>query len=226
MKRSIRQEAPICRICDKFWEEFLAYSEAWEKAAAHEDQLVAAESEEAEAIIQRAAGIEDADQASAFRLYLEAAEAGSAWASARVGWHYWTGTAVAADPELALGYYYRAIGGGSWMAFIHFARILAQLDRHDDCDRTLEEGVACGFVPAYFWLGWLRYQREKTAKVRREVRPLLAHAARHGHPYAQLVLGRWMMLGKLGLRDVPRGVRLTTQGAWRFCRAVNAGKGA
>jgi TPR repeat protein len=213
---SSRRRALICKVCDKFWDDFSAYSDAWERAASNEDQLLSAESSESWALIQRAAEIEEVDGDSAFRLYREAAEAGSVWSLERVGWHYWTGTGVAADRQIALDYYYRAICGGSWRATIHYARLLAELDRFDDCERTLEDGVASGFVPAYFWLAWLRYKRSETAKVRREVRPLLDQAATLGHPEAKMLLARWMMLGKLELRDIPRGWRWTLEGAWSF----------
>jgi TPR repeat protein len=195
----------ICKVCNKFWDDFSAHSDAWERAVSNEDELLAAETGESWALIQRAAEVEDVDPVSAFRLYREAAEAGSVWSSERVGWHYWTGTSVAADPQIALEYYYRAICGGSWGATIGYARLLAEVDRFDDCEQTLEDGVASGFVPAYFWLAWFRYKRSETAKVRRAVRPLLYHAATLGHPDAKLLLARWMMLGKLGLRDIPRG---------------------
>ncbi len=202
----------MCRVCDKFWEAVSAHSDTWERAASNEDQLLSAETSESWALIQHAAEIEEVDPASAFRLYREAAEAGSVWSLERVGWHYWTGTGVAADPHIALEYYYRAICGGSWGATIHYARLLAELGRHDDCERALMDGVNTGFVSAYFWLAWLRYKRSGTAKVRREVRPLLDHAATRGHPKAKLLLARWMMLGKLGLRDVPRGWRWAIDG--------------
>lgn len=102
------------------------------------------------------------------------------------------------------------------MATIYYARLLAELGHHDDCERTLENGVASDFVPSYFWLAWFRYQQSKTAKVRREVRPLLEHAAEKGHPEAKFLLARWMVLGKLGLRDIPRGFSLAVQGAVSF----------
>lgn len=102
------------------------------------------------------------------------------------------------------------------MATIYYARLLSELGHYDDCERTLENGVASDFVPAYFWLAWFRYQQSKTTKVRREVRPLLEYAAIKGHPEAKLLLARWMVLGKLGLRDIPRGFRLAVQGAVSF----------
>lgn len=102
------------------------------------------------------------------------------------------------------------------MATIHYARLLAELGHHDACERTLENGVASDFVPAYFWLARCRYEQSKTPRVRREVRPLLEYAADKGHPEAKLLLARWMGLGKFGLRDIPRGWRLAAQGAVSF----------
>jgi TPR repeat protein len=166
-------------------------------------------------LIQRA-GREDTDPPSAFRLSLEAAEAGSIWSMEKVGWHYWTGTGVAADPRMALEYYHRACCNGSWMATIHYARLLEELGHHDDCERVLENGVESDFVPAYFWLAWCRYHRSKTTKVQREVRPLLEYAASRGHPEAKLLLARWMVHGGLGLGAVPRGFWLAVQGAISF----------
>lgn len=102
------------------------------------------------------------------------------------------------------------------MATIHYARLLAELGHYDHCERTLENGVASDFVPAYYWLAWYRYERSKTTKVRREVRPLIEYAAEKGHPAAKALLARWMVLGKFGLRDIPRGCRLAIQGAASF----------
>ena len=206
----------ICKLCDRFWDVFRAHSQAWETSASNDEELLSEESDQAWRLIQRAAEIEDTDRPAAFQLYVEAAEAGSVWSLEKIGWHYWTGTGVAADPRRALEYFHRAICGGSWMATIYYARLLAELGHHDDCEQTLEDGVASDFVPAYFWLAWYRYQRSKSAQVRKKVRPLLEYAAEKGHPHAKLLLARWMMLGKLGLRDIPRGFRLAAQGAVSF----------
>jgi hypothetical protein len=107
------------------------------------------------------------------------------------------------------------------MATIDYARLLAELGHHDECEQTLDNGIAAGFIPAFFWLAWLRYERSKTARARKEVRPLLDHAAQHGHPQAKLLLGRWMMLGKLGMREIPHGCRLVIE-ALSFLRREQA----
>lgn len=106
--------------------------------------------------------------------------------------------------------------GGSWIATIAYARLLAEVGRQGDCETVLKDGVALDFVPAYFWLAWLRYLKAKTPKVRREVRPLLELAARHGHPAAKFFLSRWMARGQLGLLEVPRGWILVVQEAVDF----------
>ena len=204
-----------CRICDRVWDRIWAQTDSWERTASSETAPHPDESGRNRNLIERAGEIAEADPATSFRLYLEAAEGGSVWAMVCVGWHYWSGNGVAADPYAALEYYHRAIAGGSWMDTIYYARLLAELERHDDCERILNEGVALGFVPAYFWLGWTRCQRSNDPRVRTKVRPLMEHAADNGHPTAKLFLARWMALGHLRRRDVPRGwVLLVRAVAW------------
>lgn len=193
-----------CAKCDMEWDRLWAHSDAWERDISNETELLSEETDDSWDLIQRAGRAGD-DPAASFQLYLEAAEGGSAWSLERIGWHYWTGTGVAADPNMALKYYHRAIGAGSWMATLYYARLLAELGRHDDCETTLNGGVASGFVPSCFWLGWCRYARSKTPRTCREVRPLMEHAADQGHPMAKLFLARWMALGHLGLHNIPRG---------------------
>lgn len=113
------------------------------------------------------------------------------------------------QPRQAQEYYRRAIQGGSWTATIHYARLLDELGHYETCDQVLEDGVALGFVPSYFWLAWLRYKRSKTREACREVRPLLEYAARAGHPGARRKLSDWMLLGRFGPRAIFRGVLLS-----------------
>jgi TPR repeat protein len=197
----------------ELWEEirerenasFWGRTDAWERSASNYFALLAREPEERRVLIENGDKLFDSSPATAFQFYVEAAEAGSVCSMEQVGWHYWTGTGVAADRSLALEYYHRAILGGSWSATIAYARLLEKAGRREDCENYLRECVAMGFTPAYFWLAWLRYHRDRTPTVRREIRPLLEYAARQGHPAARVFLARWMARGQLGLLNVPRG---------------------
>ncbi|MFA6117035.1 MAG: hypothetical protein WC729_23760 [Sphingomonas sp.] len=125
-----------------------------------------------------------------------------------LAWHHHTGTGVPPDFEQAQEYYRRAISGGSWMATIGYARLLALHGHYDHCEKLLEDGVGSDFIPAYFWLAWFRHERSPGGKARRAVKPLLEYAADKGHPGAKIILGRWLTIGKFGIREIPRGIRL------------------
>lgn len=195
---------------DQIYQDFWAETDAWESAAANEDELWSKESDENLELIQRAAQMEYGESA-AFDLLLEGVKAGSVWCQQMVGWHYWTGIGVATDQNLALKYYHSAICGGSWIATLRYARALHEVGQYDDCERVLKDGISCGFVPSYYWLAWFRHKRLGTRAVREEVRPLLEHAAKEGHPAAKEVLAHWMRSGKLRLRDIPRGWLMAAQ---------------
>jgi TPR repeat protein len=197
----------MCKFCERFWQRFWRHSDAWERARSNDQELWSKESERTQELIKRASAMSVADPA-AFELYREAADAGSVMSIGRIGWQYWTGTGTSADLGKAQEYYRRAIQGGSWTATIHYARLLAELGHYDTSDKVLEDGVAVGFVPAYFWLAWLRYKRSKTREACRKVRPLLEYAARAGHPGARRKLAYWMLLGRFGPREIFRGVLL------------------
>lgn len=199
-------------LCDRFCTEFNASvwdrSDAWERAHSNAYDIWSAETEANLALIERARLLNESDPEAAFRIRLEAARAGSVWAMERVGWHYHTGTAVAADFGRAQQYYHDALSAGSWTATIKYARLLAEHGHFDFCESVLEDGVRSDFVPAHFWLAWFRFKQSRSRKTCREIRPLLEHAAEQGHPGAKLVLARLMARGKFGLRAIPESFRL------------------
>lgn len=209
-----------CKLCARWRARLWEKSDAWERARSNESELWSEEPVRNRELIEQAYDTHKTDPAAAFRLYLEAAEAGSAWAMDVVAWHYETGIVVAADLDKAQEYYCRAVCAGSWMATIYYARLLAEHGDHDDCERVLEDGVSSDFVPAYFWLAWFRYQRCKSRKVCREIRPMLERAAGTGHPAAQVMLGQLMIRGKFGLREIPAGFKLGLR--WVFRSAADA----
>ncbi|MDQ4086411.1 MAG: hypothetical protein M3177_00115 [Pseudomonadota bacterium] len=189
-----------------------SYSDAWERAHSNDAELWQEETARNRELNEQAYAVEDTDPAAAFRLYLEAAEAGSPWGMEMVGRHYDWGIGVEADFQKAAEYYHRALSAGSWMATIGYARLLEEHGYQDDCERVLEDGVASDFVPAYFCLAWIRYQRCKSRAACREIRPLLEYAASKGHPAAKVTLTRLMARGKFGLRAIPTAFRLL----WRW----------
>ena len=213
----------MCKFCERFWQRFWRHSDAWERAHSNDREMWSKESNESRETLDAAAAMGATDPA-ALQLYLEAAEAGSVIAMGRVAWQYWTGTGTVADPAKAQEYYRRAIQGGSWTATIHYARLLDEFGHHDACDQVLKDGVALGFVPAYFWLAWLRFKRSRSRQTCSEVRPLLEHAARAGHPGARRKLSQWMLLGRFGPREIFRGVSLHLRLAREYAGEVANGE--
>ena len=200
-------------------------SEDWERGQSNEWELWSQETDENRELIERAVALKKTDREAAFRLYLEAADAGSVWAAQTVGWHYHIGYAVAADFGQAQEYYRRAIAAGSWMATLSHARLLATHGRYDESKKILEDGVRAGFIPAYYWLAWVRYEQSPSRETLREIRPVLEAAARAGHPQAHWMLKAFLLLGKYGVREIPRGFNLSRDNWSQGSAATDAEEG-
>lgn len=215
---SARASRLICKVCDwvnrwfgaryepgcgRLWDKV----DAWEREQSNESDLWSQESDRNLELMEQASAIQGTDPQAAFQIYLRAADAGSLWAIQMVGWHYHTGTCVAADFELAQDHYYRAICAGSWMATISYARLLAEHGYFDACERVLEDGMRSDFVPAYFWYARLRLNRSGSRNSCSEIRPLLEYASDRGHTGARLLLAALRLMGKYGLRQIPTGFR-------------------
>lgn len=194
-----------CKLCARIRAHLWEKTDEWERAHAGETGPWTDDPARSLELVERAYAVQDTDPVAAHELMLDAADAGSAWAMNVVALRYWTGTVAEADLGWAEEYYRRAMEAGSWMAALYFARLVAEQGRHDDCESMLRDCVSKEFIPAYFWLAFFRCRREKSGKVRREVKPLLVQAAEAGHPAAQVHLGSWMVIGRFGLLDIPAG---------------------
>ena len=194
--------------CAAIWQSHWDEANAWDVANSNHDELWWEESDRNRELIEEAVARMEAEPEAAFRMFQEAAAAGSPYALEVVGWHYDTGTVVETDFGQAEDHYYRAISAGSWMATIAYARLLAAHDYFDEAETVLQDGVDLDFIPASFWLAQLRYERAPTRATCREIRPLLDYAIEQGHPGAKQMLGRLMTKGKYGLLAIPRGFRL------------------
>ena len=179
------------------WEE--EYAADWEPA--EEDDEIRDRWEEAKALL-------DENPAAALAIHRELAEGGSPFSMLRAGWHHETGRGTEVDAAAAEDFYRRALCAGSWKGTLYYARLLFRRGAHDKWPSTLGDGVDKGFVPSFFWLAWYSYEHSPSARTAREVRHLLEAAGEAGHPGARLALARWTALGKFGLREIPRGVRM------------------
>ena len=196
-----------CKLCARLRAHLWEKTDAWERAYASEQGPWSDDPVKSLELVEQAYAVQKTDPDAAHELFLDAAEAGSAWAMNVVAFRYWTGDSVAEDLDWAEEYYRRAIDAGSWMATTHFARLLDERGRHDESDQMLKDCVERDFAPAFFWLGMHQYRRRKSRMVYREIRPMLEHAADAGHPAAHAYLGSWMLCGKFGLRYVPTGFK-------------------
>jgi TPR repeat protein len=188
-----------------------ALSEAWERAYASDGHWQPEEPPGARALIDEAEALHESAPALALELYHKAAAQGSAFALEALGWHYQSGTGVAADLECALEYHRSAIVAGSWPATIAYARLLDARGLVEQRDAVLEDGVSAGFVPAFYWLGRFRHVDSADPAVLRGVKPLIEHAAALGHPDARALLGKLKLRGHYGLRHIPSGLRMGFQ---------------
>lgn len=150
----------------------------------------------------------DEKPAAALAIHRELAEGGSPFSMQRAGWHHEYGHGTDVDAAVAEDFYRRALCAGSWKATLSYARLLFRRGAHDKWPSTLGDGVDKGFIPAFFWLAWYSHERSPSARTAREVRHLLEAADEAGHPGARLVLARWAVSGKFGLREIPRGFRM------------------
>lgn len=200
---------------EKMYDDLWAESAAWEASAPLPDGWPRDEQEELEQLLRMARELHDQDPAKALALELQAAERGSAQAMEMIGWRYWAGVGVDVDKGKAADFYCRALRGGNREATIGYARLSFELGRTRDWEGPLQHAADEGFVPAFFWLAWLRYQQNRSTRTRRRVFPLIESAANAGHPMAIFIRARWLMRGELGVHRIPHGVISLVRWAFR-----------
>lgn len=183
-----------------------AKSEAWEQAHSNDAKFWALELDQDR--LRQAYEMVGTDPETAFQMCLDLAQKGSVFSMRKVAWAYGSGSGVAADHAKATEWYRRAIKAGSWMATRYYAGFLAKCGNFKDCEAVLNMGIKAEWVPAYFWLAFWREKQSKSRKTYREIKPLLEHAAERGHPWAQHLLSGFMIRGKFGISEIPRGFML------------------
>jgi TPR repeat protein len=206
----------LCSGCELQEDAFWLKSDEWETDASNADELWEETSVAHSAEIRAANALWNSAPEQAFARFQKLASLGSVFAMEVVAWGFWSGTGVAQDKVAALEMYERAVSAGSWKATIGMARLLAELGRRAEWEALLEQGISANYVPAYFWKAHLTYRQAPGRLAARTVRPLLDYAIVAGHPGARLVLLRYMIRGRFGLRNIPRGLRL----GWEMSRKL------
>lgn len=179
----------------------------WENDHSNEWDIWVGDGEEVRERNERANEVHTTDPSLAFEIRKELADNGSAWAMRQTGLQYERGWGIERDLAQAEHYYYQALLAGSWMAALGLAKLLFEHRINEKWEGILENGVESDFIPANFWLAWYRYKRSPRRKTALEVRQLMEHAVKAGHPGARLMLARWKGQGKFGLHEIRQGFR-------------------
>jgi TPR repeat protein len=162
------------------------------------------------------AKLSETDPVAAFQGYRELAEKGCVHAMIWLGNCHRYGLGTEPNYDQAHDSYSLAIAEGSWIATRDIAGLLFDNGNFAECEKYLEEGIQCDFIPAYFWLAWYRIARSNTQDTFDQARPLLEHAAAEGHPHAEKYLAALLAKGKFGIREIPRGMTLLRDALRRF----------
>lgn len=139
---------------------------------------------------------------------LELAAGGSARAMLWAAWCYWSGEGVAADPVQAETWYLRSAQAGSLRGLLDYCALLHSRRDYAEAEKAIARHAPADWGPGQFWRAWYRLKLSDDRRTLAEVRPLFEYAAEHGSPMAGVILWRAMTKGRLGFREIPRGVRM------------------
>ncbi|MEO0441246.1 MAG: hypothetical protein AAF067_10250 [Pseudomonadota bacterium] len=204
----------ICNwLCDRFCPPELSSQSFWETTYRWEDEFARdwepwEDDDILRTQVSEAVELLKTNASQALELLIALADKGSVPAMRWVGYLYDGYPGIGENQEMAGEYYHRALCAGSWSSTISYANFLYRRGEHKYWPNVLEDGMAQGFVPAFFWYSWNKYRLRPSNRVAHEVRPLMLIAVEAGHPGAELVLARWAARGRFGLRKIPEGFRL------------------
>ena len=143
----------------------------------------------------------------AFSLLYRLAKEGSPIAMNALGENYCWGVVVPVDRIEAERWFERAFDRGSLRGMLNYGKALVRRGEFSWAETVFSVGAAQDWGPALYWLASVEYRRSEGRSLAR-IRPLLERAVELGSPAAKMLLGNLMMLGRYGLRQVPRGWRL------------------
>lgn len=119
--------------------------------------------------------------AEAFPLYFDLASRGRVGCQRFVGWMYFVGEGVTQNYENAYKWFANAATRGDQEAMFGLGKTCLMLNRDDEALRWLNTACTGGFLPACFWLGWMREHGRSGRPDFVEAYRHFWHAYRKGH---------------------------------------------
>jgi TPR repeat protein len=197
--------------------ERLKLLDAWEFSQVNDRTIWDREAEQGR--LREAHAVRERDPPAAFALLLDLAEQGSVWSMMQVALGYHAALGVPRDMARAEEWYRRASEGGSQRALLEYIRLLWRRSDAARGEATLGGSAGDDWAPALYWRARFRLLRSKTPRrTLKEVRPLLERATELGSPAARRLLAAEMSLGRFGIREIPKGMRMV----WKNSRAEHA----
>jgi hypothetical protein len=200
---------------DRAWDTIWLKSYDWDESQADSDDFLVSKEHRSRA--DQAVDLWHSDPEASFGIVLDLAQRGSKWALLQIGMCYEIGHGTAKDLQQSQEWYRRACVAGSQRAMLRRAKIFASQGDFAGSASALSDGVKNNWIPAVFWTAWYRHKHSKSAETYKAVRPLLRDAARSGHPAAQLVFGRFLVVGKYGIFNRIIGIRMLIKVCNQYC---------
>ncbi|CAN5275337.1 hypothetical protein BH11PSE2_BH11PSE2_13170 [soil metagenome] len=189
-------------------DDYPANRNEWEKAwdyAQMNDDFVRAADPYLDELAEAQALLKDAPD-HAISLIVDLARRGSVWSMLNLAGYYLHGEGTPVSFPDAEYWYRLAHEAGSDRGLLGYAWILHHRGAFDQEAEVYAVGVARDWGPALYRAAKHSLENARTLEERLALKPMLQRAADLGHPSAQLMLSRYMMRGRFGLRCVPAGI--------------------
>ena len=179
-------ECIFCKRFNREWPKRLSEATLkWERLDARDADDWKIESDQTNALIDRAESHLESEPDRAAELYREAAQQGSIIAHRVLGWLYHGGKLGGRDLDSAKEHYCAAWKEGSHMAGLSLARAYFDADEGDECIEVLEEAIESGVVSARYHYVCYKLKLDESVRVTdAALHKQLEIAAEAGHPSA------------------------------------------
>jgi TPR repeat protein len=150
------------------------------------------------------------NEAAARAIYEDLAAKGSWYAEIQLGYIYLVGKGISKDITKAEKLFRSSSQKGSQLAKYYLGLCYQETDRLQLAFVVMQELAQEGYLPAINRLGWLYENGEGCDLNLSAAVHYRKYAAQHGHLYASRWVGIWLMRGKEGISNIPRGLYLFT----------------